>query len=157
MSQAPMSQAMAKPEGQTQSLRIERHFAASPEAVFRALTDPEALAAWFGPGNVACRNVQVDLRPGGRYSLEMYEPDGVYPLSGVYREVTPPERLVMTWAWGHGELNGVEMLVTIELRAAAGGTGLTLIHEKLPSDGAREKHEFGWTGCFDSLEKFLAA
>ncbi len=153
-----MSQAMPKSEEQTQTLRLERHFAATPEAVFRAWTEPEALAVWFGPGGVTCRNIQVDLRAGGRYSLEMYENNGnVYPLSGVYQEVTPPERLVLTWVWGHGELDGMEMLVTIELRTAAGGTDLTLIHEKLPSDTAREKHEFGWTGCFDSLEQFLAA
>ena len=151
-----MSQAMPKPEVLT--LRLERHFAATPEAVFRAWTDPKALAAWFGPQGVEARKVEVDLRPGGRYSLEMFESDGgVHPLSGTYQEVTPPERLVMTWVWGHGELDGLEMLVTIELRAAKGGTDLTLIHEKLPSDTAREKHEFGWTGCFDSLEQFLAA
>ena len=89
-----MSQAMPKPEAQV--LRLERHFAASPEAVFRAWTDPEALAAWFGPQGGETRKVAVDLRPGGRYSLEMIEPDGVHPLSGVYQEVAPPERLVMT-------------------------------------------------------------
>ena len=150
-----MSQAMPKAEEQV--LRLERHFAAAPEAVFRAWTDPEALAAWFGPQGVKTRNVEVDLRPGGRYSLEMFEPDGVHPLSGVYQEVTPPERLVMTWAWGHGDLEGLEMLVTIELRPAKGGTNLTLIHERLPSDSARDKHQFGWTGSLDSLEQFLAA
>ncbi len=151
-----MSQAMPKPEEQT--LRLERHFAATREAVFRAWTDPKALAAWFGPQGVEARKVEVDLRPGGRYSLEMFESDGgVHPLSGTYQEVTPPERLVMTWVWGHGELDGLEMLVTIELRAAKGGTDLTLIHEKLPSDTAREKHQFGWTGCLDGLEQFLAA
>ena len=37
------------------------------------------------------------------------------------------------------------------------GTDLTLIHEKLPSDTAREKHQLGWTGCLDGLEQFLAA
>ena len=152
-----MSQAMPIPEDETRTLRLERHFAASPEAVFKAWTDPAALAAWFGPQGVETRNVEIDLRPGGRYSLEMCESDGVYPLSGVYREVTPPRRLVMTWVWGHGELDGLEMLVTIELASARGGTDLTLIHENLPSDTAREKHEGGWTGCLESLEQFLAA
>ena len=152
-----MSQAIPKAEEQTLTLRLERHFTAPPEAVFRAWTDPKALAAWFGPDGVSCRKVEVDLRPDGRYSLEMYEADGVYPLSGTYREVSPPDRLVFTWTWGHGELEGLEMLVTIELRAADGGTDLTLIHEKLPSDTACEKHQFGWTGCLDGLEQFLAA
>jgi uncharacterized protein YndB with AHSA1/START domain len=68
-----MSQATPKTEEQTLTLRLDRHFAASPEAVFRAWTDPQALAAWFGPEGVQTRNVEIDLRPGGRYSLEMYE------------------------------------------------------------------------------------
>lgn len=150
-----MSQANPKTEALV--LELSRHFAAPREAVFRAWTDPAALAAWFGPGSVTSRNVEIDLRPGGGYSLEMHESDGnIYPLSGVYREVTPPERLVFTWIWGHGELDGVEMLVTIELREKDGGTELRLIHEALPSATASEKHEQGWTGCLDSLESFLA-
>lgn len=139
-------------------LRLTRVFAASPETVFRALTDPEALSRWFGPPGVACRNVQVDLRPGGRYSLEMAEADGsVYPLAGSYREVEAPRRLVMTWIWGHGELEGVETLVTIELREAAGGTELALTHENLPTPTALEKHQGGWIACFDSLDTFLSS
>ena len=138
------------------TLRLTRYFAAPRERVFRAWTDPEALAAWFGPEGVQTRKVQVDLRPGGRYSLEMYEADGeVYPLSGVYQEIVPPERLVMTWIWGHGVLEGHETLLTIELREADGGTELTLLHERLPTPSAREKHEEGWTSAFTVLEKYL--
>jgi uncharacterized protein YndB with AHSA1/START domain len=136
-------------------LRLARHFKAPRQAVFRAWTDPQALAAWFGPEGVQTRNVEVDLRPGGAFSLEMHEADGVYPLSGVYRQVVPPERLVFSWVWGHGELEGLETLVTIELRETDGGTELTLTHEGLPSPTAREKHEGGWIGCLDCLVRYL--
>ena len=147
-------QAAAKPQ---EALRLSRVFSATREAVFRALTDPKALSQWFGPPGVQCRKVEVDMRPGGHYSLEMYEPDGVYPLSGTYREVEAPTRLVMTWIWGHGELAGIESLVTIELREAAGGTELVLIHEDLPTTAAQEKHQGGWIACFDSLDAYLSS
>lgn len=136
-------------------LRLARHFQAPRQAVFRAWTDPQALATWFGPEGVKTRNVEVDPRPGGTFRLEMYEADGVYSLSGVYREVVPPERLVFSWVWGHGELEGLETLVTIELQEKDGGTELTLVHEGLPTPTAREKHEGGWIGCFDCLDRHL--
>jgi uncharacterized protein YndB with AHSA1/START domain len=136
-------------------LRLTRHFGAPRPAVFRAWTDPRALAAWFGPEGVRTRNVVLDPRPGGAFSLEMYEADGVYPLSGVYREVVPPERLVFTWIWGHGELAGLEFLVTIELGETADGTELTLTHAGLPTPTARESHEAGWTGCLACLDRHL--
>ncbi len=137
-------------------LRLTRHFVAPREAVFRAWTDPEALAVWFGPDGVRTRKVVSDARPGGCFSLEIYESDGVYPVSGVYREVTPPDRLVVSWIWGNGELEGLETVVTVELREADGGTELTLLHEGLPTDVARGKHEGGWVSSFDCLDRFLA-
>lgn len=138
------------------TLRLTRQINAPREAVFKAWTDPEALTAWFGPEGVKTRNVRVDPRPGGQFSLEMYEPDNVYPLSGTYREVNPPERLVFSWIWGHGELDGLETTVTIELRERDGGTELILLHEGLPTPTANEKHEGGWIGCFNCLERYLS-
>ncbi len=137
-------------------LRLTRHFEAPRDAVFRAWTEPEALADWFGPKGVEARKVVSDARPGGRFSLEMHEHDGIYPVSGIYREVSPPDRLVLSWVWGHGELEGLETVVTIELRERDGGTELTLLHEGLPTEIARDKHEGGWLSCFDCLAHFLA-
>lgn len=139
------------------ALRLVRRFSAPRDVVFRAWTDANALAAWFGPDGVQTRKVVAEPRPGGRFSLEMYESDGVYPVTGLYREVVPPERLVLSWIWGHGELQGLETIVTIELREKEGGTEMTLLHEGLPTAIARDKHKGGWVSSFDCLERFLAA
>lgn len=147
----------ADPHQSKPVLRITRHLAAPPERVFRAWTEVEELARWFGPQGVSSRNVEVDLRPGGSYRLEFHGSEGfVASLSGSYREIKAPERLAFTWAWGEGDLAGIETLVTIELRAADGGTELTLTHEGVPTDSALEKHRTGWTSCLDSLEQYLA-
>lgn len=140
----------------TASLQLIRHFKAPREAVFKAWTDATALAAWFGPEGIEARNIEVDPRQGGRFSLEMVETDGVYPMSGEFREFTPPDRLVLSWIWGSGDLKGLESFVTVELREKDGGTELTLTHDGLPTERAREMHGFGWTGSFNCLERFLA-
>ena len=150
------AQAMSEPAATPVTLKLTRRFAAPRDAVFRAWTDPEELAKWFGPPGVSTRGVTVDLRPGGGYSLEMLETDGkIHALSGVYQEVQPPERLVYTWVWGTGEIAGVEMLVTVQFAEAGDETEITLVHERLPSDTARHHHQMGWTGCLDSLDEFL--
>ena len=139
-----------------ETLRLSHRFAAPREAVFRAWTSAEKLAQWFGPAQARALNVEVDLRVNGRYSLELRHEDGsLYPLSGTYLEILPPERLVFTWTWGAGELAGIETLVTMEFAAVGGATELTLTHEGLPSETAREKHGEGWTGSFASLDRVL--
>ncbi len=136
-----------------EALRLSRRLKAPREAVFRAFTDPAALAQWFGPEGIDVTNVKVDLRPGGGYAMVFNETDGGnHGLSGVYREISPPERLVMTWVWDHGDLAGIETLVTIELAEADGETELTLIHEKLPSQAFLELHRQGWTSSFICLD-----
>ncbi len=107
-------------------LRLSRRFKAPREVVFRAFTDPEALAKWFGPEGMSVGNVKVDLRPGGAYSMAFNQADGGnHGLSGVYREISPPERLVMTWVWDDGDWAGLETLVTLEFAEASGETELT--------------------------------
>lgn len=153
---------MANPMANTDTttapaLSITRRFAAPREAVFRAWTDPGELAQWFGPAGVTVREVEVDLQPGGHYSLTMIGDNNVHALSGVYSEVKSPERLAFSWIWGDGEIAGVEMLVTIDFEETKdGGTLLTLTHERLPSPLAREHHEQGWLGCLDCLREHLA-
>lgn len=82
-------------------LEIRRTFEAPREKVFEAWTLPEALTQWWGPEGYATPSAEVDLRPGGRYRLGMKKlPDGeIFYLSGAYREVRAPEKLVYTWRW----------------------------------------------------------
>ncbi len=140
----------------TEALRLTRRFKAPREAVFHAFTDPVALAKWFGPEGVQVTDVKVDLRSGGAYSMVFGEKDGEsHGLSGVYREISPPERLVMTWSWSHGDMAGIETLVTIEFGAAGAETELTLTHEKLPSRNALDMHSQGWTSSFKCLDQAI--
>jgi uncharacterized protein YndB with AHSA1/START domain len=138
-------------------LRMTRHFSAPPDALFRAWTNSTAFAQWMGPPGVTARDVRIDLRVNGRYNLVMDGEDGnAYPLSGEYREIDPPKRLVFTFEWGHGDLEGLEMLVSIDFIAERGGTRMEFLQERIPTERARGHHEEGWTGTFERLEAFLA-
>ena len=82
------------------TLVIERVFKAPPDKVFAAWTDPAILVKWFGPEGFSVPEHSLDVREGGAWRTVMVSPKGEpHTASGVYREIAPPRRLVMTWAW----------------------------------------------------------
>lgn len=148
---------LANPKPEPQVLHLTRRFAATRDAVFSALTEPEALGRWFGPKGCTVKVVSLDLRPGGAYSFEFHGESGSFhPLTGTYLEIEAPERLVMTWIWGKGGYAGIETRVTFALSDVDGGTELSLTHENLAGLEARDEHRGGWTSTLDCLESYLA-
>jgi uncharacterized protein YndB with AHSA1/START domain len=141
---------------QKPSLTLVRSFKAAPEKVWQALTEPAGLSQWMGmPNAPKPPEVEADLRVGGRYRIVMHAPGGeTHDVSGVYREIVPNRKLVYSWAWKSTPER--ESLVTLELRAAAGGTELTLKHEQFFDDEARKNHLQGWNVCLDRLEQVLS-
>lgn len=138
------------------SINLVRRFKATPEKVWHALTQPEALKSWMGPSDeFKCPIVEIDLKVGGRYHIGMQSPDGeMHNVSGVYREVVPNQKLVYTWAWK--SMPERESLVTVVLRAVDGGTEVTLRHEQFFDAEARDHHNKGWEGCLTRLVRYLA-
>ena len=146
-------------------LQITRVFAAPRELVFKAWTDARQFQTWFGAAaceGATLESVKVDARPGGKYRLQVRRTDGeYYTTAGRYHEVTPPERLVFTWAFEkdgsgdeYGEVEPPEMLVTVEFKAHGQQTELVLTHERFASVESRDRHADGWNRCLDSLGKF---
>ena len=139
------------------ALRLSRSFAAPRDRVFRASIAPAQLARWWGPKGFTVPACTLDVRVGGAWRTVMRSPEGKdHIVSGVYREITPPERLVFTWAHEEEGTRGHETLVTIELAETPGGTRLELTHEGFESERARDLHGEGWASCFDCLEQALA-
>jgi len=140
----------------TVTLRITRTYDHPQEAVFRAWTDPKALSRWFAPSDDAKVVVpEFDLRPGGKYRVEMHMGPETHIVNGTYKEITPSTKLVFTWAWDHAPAE--ETLVTVELKPQGKGTELTLIHERFANTAARDDHQKGWTACLERLTNALAA
>jgi uncharacterized protein YndB with AHSA1/START domain len=136
------------------SLTIKRRFKAPPAKVFAAWTDPKELANWMGPQGTTAVTAEADLRAGGRYHIRMVVPGDEHNVSGVYREIVPNEKLAFTWAWRSTPER--ESLVTVVLKPDGDGTLMTFTHEQFFDEDARDRHQAGWTGTFDRLERYLS-
>jgi uncharacterized protein YndB with AHSA1/START domain len=146
------------------TVQVRRLFSAPRERVFRAWTELEALNHWM------CRDVeshevrflQLDVRPNGRYEIEVKTPEGItYIGGGVYRDVKPPERLSFTWLWKSvtekpdANIQAEDSLVTVEFFEHGDSTEVVLTHEMLTTEESRKSHKKGWEGCFDKLAEYL--
>ena len=145
-----------KPEEKT-SLEIKRFINAPPARVYKAWTDPAELQRWFGPEDVRTIKIDADVRIGGKYRWDLQKQDGEeWSCLGEYRELVPGKKIVFTWKWDDDE-NWAEhnSVVTVELSDRDGGTEVRLVHEKLPSEESRDRHNQGWNSVLDRLEKFV--
>lgn len=146
----------------TRAVTVSRVFDARPEVLFAAWTDVEALMKWFGPPGTHLVSAEADVRPGGKYHLVIDDDGALSDLTGEYVEVSPPNRLIFTWALSNQPCAGVpdmvpNTLVTVDFAAASNGrTTLTITHEGLPP-AARQGHEAGWFGCLDELARTMTA
>jgi uncharacterized protein YndB with AHSA1/START domain len=102
-------------------IAIERDFDAPRELVWKAWTRPEYFRRWYGCDTVTLSVCDIDLRVGGAYRYVMRGADGMeFVMSGIYREVVPPRRLVYTERFNDDP--NKEALVTFTLEERAGRT-----------------------------------
>jgi uncharacterized protein YndB with AHSA1/START domain len=135
----------------TPTLQVRRTIRAPQQRVFDAWTQAAELKAWHAPGPLTVSHAEIDLRPGGAYRIHMRAPDGTeHRVSGVYREIDPPRRVVYTWGWD-GDHPVKDSLVTVEFHARGNSTEVVLTHA-IAHDTERANHEKGWTAILDKLE-----
>ncbi len=149
----------------TQELVIERVFDAPRELVWKAFTDPDDLAQWFGPVgyHVPRDTVEIDLRVGGQQKLTMvpdsddYPPGG--PSTGVFDEIVEPELLVTheDFEGEMAELFGTTRMTTrIELYDEQGKTRL-VVHQGPYTDEFTPYAREGWMSSFTKLDTVLGS
>jgi len=114
-------------------IRLETQIKASPETVFRLLTDPTQMKTWFA------ETVEADPRPGGIFRIA--SPLGA-SIEGTYLEVVANRKVVFTWGGVEGLAPG-QSVVEFLLEPRDGGTLLRLRHYKLPGP-AVEPHRETW-------------
>ena len=146
----------------SKQLTLTRLLDAPREVVFKAWTEPEQLARWWGPSGFTNPRCEADVRPGGRIHIDMTAPDGtVFPMGGVFREVIVPEKLVFTTTafedpQGHA---GLENLNTVLFSEEGNQTRLTLhvevLHASAAAQGALSGMEEGWTQSLVRLSAWV--
>jgi len=137
---------------------VTRVFDAPRRLVWEAHTNPEHLPHWMlGPDGWTMPVCEIDLRPGGAWHFVWRRADGTeMEMRGVYREVTPPERLVNTESWG---VDWPETLNTLILSEQDGKTTITST-VRFPSKEARDAAlqtgmKEGMSQSFDRLAEYL--
>jgi uncharacterized protein YndB with AHSA1/START domain len=144
---------------------ITRIFDVPRELLWKAWTDPGLFMRWWGPKNFTSPVSRMDLRVGGSYLNCMRSPEGQeYWSTGVYREIVPAERMVLTDSFSDEKGNVVpashygmagewplELLVTVTFEETGGKTKMILRHEGVPAGIMREQTEAGWNESFDKL------
>ena len=148
--------ALANVEGGIVKAEIE--LAATPERVFRSLTDGNELAAWWGAHDMyRTKDWQIDLRRGGKWSTQAVSADGSEStVGGEYLEVDPPRLLVYTWrpSWENFE----ETTVRYDLIPTATGTRLLVTHTGV-GDRAQQAAGTGdgWQRVLTWLGEFITS
>jgi uncharacterized protein YndB with AHSA1/START domain len=142
------------------SLRIERSFAAPPDKVFGLWADPQAVAQWFlPPENAHWKEPPTfEAHSGGRFRLRVVARDEHYDLHGTFREVLPPEKLILNWGWDKDSpLSGSpgDTEVTVEFIAHETRTDMVLTQTGFRNEESRGQYERGWYRCFRQMDKLI--
>jgi uncharacterized protein YndB with AHSA1/START domain len=142
-------------------MTIVRVFDAPRHLVWKAWTDPQHLAQWFGPKGFTNPVCEVDARPGGTLRITMQSPDGtLYPMIAVYDEVIEQERLVRTTSVEHDGNVSFDIRQVTTFAERDGKTELTLqafiLRSTPESADAIGGMEIGWSMSLDKLEALLA-
>ncbi|MGZ5007038.1 MAG: SRPBCC family protein [Methylobacter sp.] len=140
----------------TNTVRLHRVLRATPERVYRAFLDPDAIAKWLPPHGFTGKVHHMDARTGGSYRMSFtnFSTGTSHSFGGKYIELTPPTLIKYTDQFDDPNLPG-EILVSISLRQVACGTELNIIQEGLPSAIPVEFCYLGWQESLSLLANLV--
>ena len=140
---------------------------APPDALYRAFTDPAALAVWQAPGDMTGTVHSFDLRVGGGYQMSLYYPASDTTARGKtaaredrftarFVELTPPRKIVeaITFDSGDAAFSG-EMIMVVTLDAADGGTLVTIAFQDIPQGIRPADNEAGTQESLEKLARYV--
>jgi uncharacterized protein YndB with AHSA1/START domain len=141
-----------------QEITITRVYEAPRELVWRAWTEPDRLAQWWGPPGwrTPRENVTMDVRPGGRFRVNSISDEGVeMAVEGTYREIAEPQRIVLEESAEHNWHDGAVSEVTLT-DLGDGRTELVIRATIHTSDEMSAEAERGMNGTLDRLAEHLS-
>lgn len=138
------------------TIRLHRVIATSPEKVYRAFLESDAVASWLPPYGYLCTVHELDARVGGRHrmSFRNFTTGKGHSFGGTYVELVPGERIVYTDAFDDQNLPG-EMRTTVKLKAVSVGTEISIEQEGVPDVIPPEACYLGWQDSLRKLAKLV--
>jgi uncharacterized protein YndB with AHSA1/START domain len=140
----------------TGTVKLHRVLRAKPEKVFRAFTNPEAVARWLPPNGFTCKVDHLEAKVGGtfRMSFTNFSTGNGNAFGGTYLELVPGERIRYSDKFDDPNLKG-EMITTITMRTVICGTELTAVQEGIPEMIPTEFCYLGWQESLDHLARLV--
>jgi len=140
------------------TVRLHRVLRTTPERLYRAFVDPDAMAKWLPPNGFTGRVHHMDARVGGSYRMSFtnFSTGKSHAFGGTYLELRPGERLRYTDRFDDPNLPG-EMVTTVSLAKVSCGTELTVVQEGIPDMIPTEACYLGWQESLVLLAKLVEA
>ena len=140
------------------TVRLHRVIRATPERVYRAFLDAEAMVKWLPPHGFTGKVEHVDARVGGSYRMSFTNFSSGQRISfgGTYLELVPNERIRITDTFDDPNLPG-EMLTTVSLKPVFCGTELNVVQEGIPEAIPPESCYLGWQESLVLLMQLVEA
>ena len=138
------------------TIRLHRVLRAPPERVFRAFTNPDAMAKWLPPNGFTGKVHQMEVREGGTHKMSFtnFTSGKSHSFGGKYLEVKPNERLRYTDRFDDPNLPG-EMQVTVTFKKVPSGTELNVVQEGVPEAIPADACHVGWGESLALLAKLV--
>jgi uncharacterized protein YndB with AHSA1/START domain len=138
------------------AVTLHRILKAAPEKVYRAFTDPKAIAFWLPPYGFLCVVHDMDVRVGGSYKMSFtnFSTNNGHSFGGNFLEIKPNEFIKHTDIFDDPNLTG-EMITSIWLKKVSAGTELKIVQEGIPSIIPTEMCYLGWQESLEKLAKLV--
>ncbi|MEO7522554.1 MAG: SRPBCC family protein [Ferruginibacter sp.] len=138
------------------SVSFHRVLKANPEKVYRAFTEPDAIASWLPPYGFVCSVREMNVRVGGTYkmSFQNFSTGNIQSFGGEYIEIIPNEFLKYMDKFDDPKLPG-EMPTSIWLKKVSVGTEIKILQENIPSAIPAEMCYLGWQESLEKLKKLV--
>jgi uncharacterized protein YndB with AHSA1/START domain len=138
------------------TVRLHRVLRASPEKVYRAFLDADALAKWLPPNGFTCKVHEMNAKVGGNFKMSFtnFSTGNSHSFGGTYLELTPHEQIRYAEKFDNPNLPG-EMVTTITLKKVSCGTEVRIVQEGIPAAIPAEACYLGWQESLILLAKLV--
>lgn len=138
------------------TVRLHRVLRASPEKVYRAFLDAEALAKWLPPNGFTCKVHKMNAKVGAGFKMSFtnFTTGKSHSFGGTYIDLVPNERIRYTEKFDDPNLPG-EMQTTITLRKVSCGTEVSIVQEGIPAAIPAEACYLGWQESLNQLANLV--
>ncbi len=138
------------------TVRLHRVLRTSPEKLYRAFIEPDAMAKWLPPDGFTCKVHHMEAKVGGNYRMSFtnFTTGHRHAFGGRYLELVPGKRLRYTDQFEDPNLPG-EMITTVDLKKVACGTELQIVQENLPAMIPVEMCYLGWQDSLALLARLV--